>query len=86
MRLGKPVIVTDPEGARDYIQDGETGLTVPPGDPQALRQALERLLHDPATSSRISAKGHAAVSDLTIENISVQICAVADELVATARK
>ena len=86
MRLGKPVIVTDPDGARDYIQNGETGLTVPPGDPQALRKALEMLLHDPATYSRIAANAQAASADLTIENISVQICAIADELVATVRE
>jgi glycosyltransferase involved in cell wall biosynthesis len=86
MRLGKPVIVTDPEGAQDYIQNGETGLTVRPGDPQALRQALEMLLHDPATYSRIAANAQVASADLTIENISVQICAIADQLVATARK
>lgn len=85
MRLGKPVIVTDPDGARDYIQNGETGLTVPPGDPQALLKALEMLLHDPATYSRIAANAQAASANLTIENISVQICAIADELVTVAR-
>jgi glycosyltransferase involved in cell wall biosynthesis len=81
MRLGKPVIVTDPDGARDYIRSGETGFTVPPGDPQALRQVLESLLHDPGAMFRIGAAAQVASADLTIENISVQICAVADELV-----
>lgn len=82
MRLGKPVIVTDPDGARDYIRNGETGLTVPPGDPQALRQALELLWHDPAMMSRIGANAQLASADLTVENISVRICAVADQLIA----
>jgi glycosyltransferase involved in cell wall biosynthesis len=49
------VIVTDPDGARDYIRSGETGFTVPPGDPQALRQVLESLLHDPGAMFRIGA-------------------------------
>jgi glycosyltransferase involved in cell wall biosynthesis len=83
MCLGKPVIVTDPEGARDYIENGETGLTVPAGNPSALREALETLLRDPVRSSNIAAKGKAAAADLTIENISVQICNVADQLAAT---
>jgi Glycosyl transferases group 1 len=46
MALGKAVIVTDVAGARDYIRDGQTGLIVPPEDPDALSQALRRLLED----------------------------------------
>lgn len=46
MALGKPVIVTDPEGARDYIEDGVDGLLVPAGDPLQLRQAILQLLND----------------------------------------
>lgn len=47
MALGKPVVVTDAPGVRDYVVDGETGLVVPPGDPAAMRAAIERLLDDP---------------------------------------
>ena len=32
MVLGKPVVVTDALGVRDYVEDGETGFLVPPGD------------------------------------------------------
>jgi glycosyltransferase involved in cell wall biosynthesis len=46
MRMGKPVIVCDDRGARDYIDDGVTGLIVPPGRPQELRQAMLKLLGD----------------------------------------
>jgi glycosyltransferase involved in cell wall biosynthesis len=40
MAMGKLVVVTDCLGVRDYVEDGETGLVVPPGDVDALREAL----------------------------------------------
>jgi glycosyltransferase involved in cell wall biosynthesis len=44
MALGKPVIVTDAPGVRDYIEDRETGLIVPPGDARALAVAIRWVL------------------------------------------
>ncbi len=49
MYNGKPVIATRIGGLTDVVADGETGLLVPPGDPQALRDAIQRLLDDPTT-------------------------------------
>jgi glycosyltransferase involved in cell wall biosynthesis len=56
MALGKPVVVTDALGVREYVEDGRTGLIVPPGDPSALRTALQWLL-DPANSAEVTALG-----------------------------
>ena len=53
MAMGKAVIVTRSRGQRDLIREGETGLHVPPGDPRALREAIERLLGDPAAAERM---------------------------------
>jgi hypothetical protein len=47
MALGKVVITTDSPGARDYIDDGSTGVIVPPGDERSLAAALSRAL-DPS--------------------------------------
>ncbi|MBA2516701.1 MAG: glycosyltransferase [Solirubrobacterales bacterium] len=47
MAIGKPVVVTDVMGVRDYVEDGVTGHIVPPADPVALRSKLEWVL-DPA--------------------------------------
>jgi glycosyltransferase involved in cell wall biosynthesis len=55
MVLGKAVVVTDVAGARDYVRDGETGLIVPPRDPQALAEALRALLGDPEYARRLGA-------------------------------
>ena len=41
MALGQIVIVSRCPGTSDYIEDGRTGIVVPPGDVAALRRALE---------------------------------------------
>jgi len=44
MAHGRPVVASAVGGLLDLVADGETGLLVPPGQPAALRAALERLL------------------------------------------
>ena len=61
MAYGRPVVATAVGGLVDAIEDGETGLLVPPGDAAALRAALERLLGDADLRARlgIAARAHA---------------------------
>jgi hypothetical protein len=40
MAMGKLVVVTESPGVRDYIEDGVTGLVVPPSDPAALSRVV----------------------------------------------
>jgi glycosyltransferase involved in cell wall biosynthesis len=51
--MGKPVIITDSDGVRDFLQPGENCLTVPAGDPDTLRAAMQRLLREPETCERL---------------------------------
>lgn len=46
MAAGRPVIASRIGGLPDVVVDADTGLLVPPGDPVALQEALERLLAD----------------------------------------
>lgn len=55
--MGKAVIVSDSDGVREFVRDGETGLVVPAHDPAALRAAIERLLADPALCRRLGQGG-----------------------------
>lgn len=43
---GTPVVATSVGCLSEYVEDGVTGLLVPPGDPARLADALERLLSD----------------------------------------
>jgi len=45
--MGRPVVVTDNGAGRENVLDGQSGLLVPPGDPDALAAALGRLLEMP---------------------------------------
>ncbi|MGA3009052.1 MAG: glycosyltransferase [Terracidiphilus sp.] len=48
MALGKPAVVTAVGGIPEAVENEKTGLVVPINDPEALAQALLRLLRDPA--------------------------------------
>jgi glycosyltransferase involved in cell wall biosynthesis len=68
MAMGKAVVVTATAGQCDIVVDGETGITVPPGDAAALRAALERLLDSPAERERLGMAARRAVErDFTLE-------------------
>ncbi len=54
MAMGKPVIGSRIGGLPDLIVDGETGLLVQPGDVEALRAAIVRLLTDVDGRERMS--------------------------------
>jgi glycosyltransferase involved in cell wall biosynthesis len=57
MSLGKPVISTDAGGPREIVENGRTGLLVPPADPVALGAAISRLLLDEKLRHSMGASG-----------------------------
>jgi glycosyltransferase involved in cell wall biosynthesis len=57
MAHGRPVVASAVGGLVDAVEDGVTGILVPPRDPAALRGAIERLLGDEELRRRL---GHAA--------------------------
>jgi glycosyltransferase involved in cell wall biosynthesis len=63
MSMGKAVVVSRTAGQRDVIEDGVTGVMVPPGDAGAMREAIARLLADPAERARLGANARAAVEE-----------------------
>ena len=57
MGYGKPVIASSAGGIVDIVANEDTGLLVPPGDPEALARAIRRAMDDPGTLSDIAARG-----------------------------
>ncbi len=52
---GRALLTTDVPGCRTLVRDGTEGLLAPPGDAEALAQALARLARDPALVARLGA-------------------------------
>ena len=78
MASGLPCITTEVgTGTSWVVQDGVTGLVVPPRDPQALAGAIQALLDDP---QRRAAMGHAArarvEAEFTLERMIARVQAV----------
>ena len=76
---GRPMVATDVPGCREIVQDGVTGLLVPPRDAEALAAALERLAGEKALRRRMGA----AARDLVERALSDQV--VAEQTLALYR-
>lgn len=61
MALGTPVISTQVAGIPELVIDGETGLCVPSENPQALAEAVRRLLDDADACRTFSRNGRALI-------------------------
>ena len=85
MALGRPVIASAAGGNPELVQDGESGLLVPPRDPRATALALERLLSDPELSGRLGQAARERVTKgFSTEARLDRIEALYRELVASA--
>jgi glycosyltransferase involved in cell wall biosynthesis len=63
MAAGLPVVASSVGGVPEAVEDGDTGLLVPPRDPARLAAALERLLADPALRRRLGSNGRERVRE-----------------------
>ncbi|MGO1120902.1 glycosyltransferase family 4 protein [Rhodovibrionaceae bacterium A322] len=55
--LGKPVVAVGAPGPGSLIKQAVTGLLTPPGEPEEMTKAVERLLRDPLFAERMGAEG-----------------------------
>ncbi|MEX5564743.1 glycosyltransferase family 4 protein [Pseudophaeobacter sp. 1A16562] len=63
MASAVPVVATRIAGIPELVDHATSGLLVPPGDPQELRAALERMLADSKARQDMGLAGRAKVSD-----------------------
>lgn len=61
MALGLPVVASSVDGVPEAVRDNETGLLVPPRQPETLARRLAELCADPALRTRLGAQARAWV-------------------------
>jgi len=62
MSRGKAVVATRSGGPESFVENGVSGLLVPPGDVNALRGAMERLMRDGGLRRRLGRAARAQAS------------------------
>jgi len=70
LAAGLPMVVTDVGGNAEAVTHGETGLVVPPHQPQALADAILALASDPERRSRMGAAARASAT----QRFSIETC------------
>lgn len=82
--MGRPVVVADHGGARECVIEGETGWLVPAGDPDALADAIRRMLAlTPDVRRAIAARAVAHIAEnFSKDTMAAKTLAVYDEVLA----
>jgi glycosyltransferase involved in cell wall biosynthesis len=81
MAAGLPVVATAVGGTPEVVEDGVTGLLVPPAEPTALAQAINHLLGDPALRLTLGRAGRErAAKQFSVEKMVCQTEALYMEL------
>lgn len=85
MAMGKAVVCSKVDGQRDLVEDGVNGLLVPPGDPRALRRAIEHLWAHPEDCERMGRAGRRKVErEHTLEAFVAGVKRAVDEAIVEA--
>lgn len=83
MACGTAVVASAAGGIPEVVDDGVTGLLVPPGDPGALAAALGELTSDPQRAAQMGRLGRQrAVAEFGWHAVAAQTAALYEELAA----
>jgi len=82
MAAGVPAIASDIPGYRSVARPDREALIVPPGDPDALRSALRRLLADASHRNRLVEAGRRRADELSMARLAQRFVPVYEEAIA----
>jgi D-inositol-3-phosphate glycosyltransferase len=80
MACGTPVVASQVGGLAFLVKDGETGYTIPVGDPDALCGRLEALINDPVLRKTMGEKAAAFAQEYSWDKIAGRIIQLYQEL------
>lgn len=86
MAVGLPVVATRCGGPEEIVEDGVSGLLVPPQDSPALAAALRRVLGDPAAASVLGASAATRARAFSLEATARGMEEIYRELLAAPRE
>ena len=85
--IGKPIVASAVGGVPEMIEDGETGLLVPPANCEALAAACGRLLANPALRQRMGQAARGLAMDrFDLELHADRLCGLYNRLAAQSEK
>ena len=83
MMAGTPVVATATGGTPELVRNEETGLLVPPRDPNAMADAILRMVSDPSLRERVIREALAEVMQHNRESVTTALVeAVYDEVLS----
>ena len=85
MAAGAAIVASDITGYNEVVEDGRTGLLVPPGEPGPLGGSLVRLLKDGGERARLATCGRGRAEELSWPRVAAAIEQLYRELLAADR-
>lgn len=82
MALGKPLVATALGGPVEIVEEGVSGLLVPPGDEEAMALAIGRVLSEPELASRLAEGGSRRAYEFTDVRMAASFAGLLRELVS----
>jgi glycosyltransferase involved in cell wall biosynthesis len=73
MATGRPIVASDLPAIREVLEDNVTALLVRAGDPEAIAEAVGRVVNDPALGARLARAAALAVSDYSWDRRAARI-------------
>jgi glycosyltransferase involved in cell wall biosynthesis len=80
LAVGTPVIATAVGGVPELVRDGENGLLVPPGDEEALANAIRRIVEEPGLRERLASRSARSVEHLRPERVYARLEEILQEV------
>jgi glycosyltransferase involved in cell wall biosynthesis len=73
MAAGLPIVTTDAAGASKLVEQAGAGFVVPAGSVRSLRDAVARVLADPALGREMASRGKATAAEYGLDAFGAEI-------------